>query len=140
MELVIFTSSDASRAAMAAAFLNALVHPALACAIAAIPDPSVAIDAGVEASFNDLGLDRQLIRPARFTTQLGERAAEVIHVGKSVRPPWLDGIEALEWDVPDPRKFGPDEIAAIRDALRRRIEEHLHEKHWMREPPQAQAR
>jgi arsenate reductase (thioredoxin) len=134
MELIIFTSPDAGRSAMAAAFFNALVTPSIACAIAAIPDPELPIDPVVVASFEALNLGRSLRPPCRFTEQLGVWAAEIIHVGSTSASFEIGGVRTLEWDIADPRKHGLEEVSAIRDWIRHCVETHLREKEWLREP------
>ena len=133
MELIIFTSPDAGRAALAAAFFNALVDPSIACSIAAVPDPAVPVDPVVAASFDALKSGRFLMRPCRFTEQLGAWAAEIIHVGSRSASFRVDGVPILEWDVPDPRKQ-PFEVDGIRDWVCHRVEAHLREKGWLRDP------
>jgi hypothetical protein len=136
MELIIFTSPDAGRAAMAAAFFNDLATPAVACALAAVPDPDVSIEAQVAAGFDELRLGRSLLPPSRFTAQLGAWAAEIIQVGITTRSFPIRDVRTVEWDIASPTRRPLAEVKAIRDAIRDSVEGYLRRKQWLRDPTQ----
>lgn len=131
MDLIIFTSPDAGRAAMAAAFFNALATPSIACAIAAVRDPQPPIDSLVVTSFDALNLGR-LLPPSRFTDQLEACAGQIIHVGIMTRSFPTRDDKTIEWDVDSPKHQPPGGIAGIRDGIGRRVEAYLREKCWLR--------
>ena len=133
MDLILVTSPDPGRAAMATAFLNWLVTPSLACSIGAVPDPKIEIPPLVTTAFEELATGRPLLPPSRLTAELGAWAAEIIYVGcsPSTFPP--GAIRATEWDIPDPTHQPVEEIRAIRDAIYRCAWTLLGERGWSRD-------
>jgi protein-tyrosine-phosphatase len=133
MDLILVTSPDSGRAAMAAAFFNLLVTPSLACSIAAVAEPNTTIPPLVTTAFDELATGRPLLPPSRLTTELGGWAAEIIYVGCSPSSFPVGGIRASEWDIPDPTHQPVEEIRAIRDAIQRCAATLLRERGWSRE-------
>jgi arsenate reductase len=129
MELILVTSPDCGRAAMAAAFFNGLVTPSIACSIAAVPDPQMPIDPLVKAAFEELDTGRALLHPSRLTAELVAWGMELIHLGAASRS---FGFRNTEWDIADPAGQPIEEIRAIRDAIQRNVETLLAERGWLR--------
>jgi protein-tyrosine-phosphatase len=133
MDLIIVTSPDPGRAAMATAFFNLLVTPSLACSIGAVPEPNIAIPPLVTTAFEELATDRPLLPPSRLTAELGAWAAEIIYVGCSQSAFPHGGIPATEWDIPDPTHQPLEEVRAIRDTIYRCAWTLLRERGWARD-------
>jgi arsenate reductase len=131
MQLVIMTSSDTGRAAMAAAFFNEFVDPRIACSIAAVPDPQVPISRPVQAVFEESVLDRSLVVPTRLTPQLSSRAAEIISLGESGLATAVEGEHTEEWDVCDPSGQPMAAVRAVCDEIRKHVVTHLQARGWL---------
>ena len=129
------SSPDSGRAAMAAAFFNALVIPSLACSIAAVPDPHVPIQPLVRSAFELLPTGRPLLPPTRLTDEFGSCAGQIVRIGAAAASsPARDGCE-VDWEIPDPTGEPIEKVVAIRDAIHARVQGLLRTRQWLRIGP-----
>ena len=70
----------------------------------------------------ELGLDLSGRTPRRLTTDLAQWADVVVTMGCGDQCPYLPGKRYVDWDLPDPRGRPREEVRAIRDEIRRRVE------------------
>src|SRR5262245_51899784 len=130
MELILVTSPDPGRAAMAAALFNANVTPSVACAIATVLEPGHRFDPAVVEAFEELDTGRLLLPPTRLTAELAVRAAEIISMGWGTTAIPSGGVPVTEWDIPDPTDQPLEEVRGVCDAIQRSVESFLRDRHW----------
>jgi arsenate reductase (thioredoxin) len=133
MELVIFTSADRSRAAIAAAVFNALVAPSQAVAIPAVRDPGAPPEEDLGTVLRELAPQILIADPARLTHQLTEQASLVVFVGCSPDFFPVNGVPHVEWSIPAPRLTPVAKARVVRDSILRSVEELLRARKWTRE-------
>jgi protein-tyrosine-phosphatase len=132
MDLILFASAEPARAAMAAAVFNALVDPAVACAIAATPDPSRPFDDATVKVMDELEPGVLLLRASRLTRELGAEAAQIIELGRLPIPAAPASVPTSTWEIADPSGQPTAGVRQIRDAIHARIERFLRDRNWLR--------
>ena len=135
MELILVSSPDSGRAAMAAAFFNALVIPSLACSIAAVPDPHLPIQPLVRRAFELLPTGRPLLPPTRLTDEFGSCAGQIVHIGATPGSSPARDEREVDWEIPDPTGEPIEGVVAIRDAIHARVQALLQTRQWLRPGP-----
>lgn len=106
---------------MAEAFFNDLARGRYVAASAGT-DPASAPHPEVVASMAEIGIELEA-RPGRLLTEeLVGAARAVVSMGCSVQDacPALQ-LDVEDWELDDPAGRGPDEVAAIRDEIERRV-------------------
>jgi hypothetical protein len=130
MQLILFTSADPGRAAMAASFFNAGACPSRACAIAAVAEPSGPFDDHVLAVMKELS-SVVLLPPTRLTDQLEACAAVCVWLGC---PPETNSAPTsahrIEWEIEDPCLQSIEGVRHVRDAIRSKTEAFVEEEQW----------
>jgi arsenate reductase len=71
----------------------------------------------------ELNLDLSDRQPQLLTRELAERADVVVTMGCGDDCPYIPGKRYLEWDLPDPKGRPKDEVRAIRDHIRWRVDQ-----------------
>jgi arsenate reductase len=123
---------NAGRSQMAAAFFNALAHPLRAQAISAGTAPAAAVHAEVVTVMREVGIDLAAARPARLTDELAASAQLLITMGCDEGCPYVPGLARDEWALPDPKGQPVERVRAIRDDIRRRVEQLIADRGWQR--------
>ena len=86
-------------------------------------DPAGRVHPEVVEVMRELGIDLADRTPQPLTTELAEAADVVVTMGCGDACPFFPGTRYEDWELDDPaRAAGLDEVRAIRDEIRRRVE------------------
>ncbi len=121
---------NAGRSQIAAAFFNRLADPAKAEAVSAGTQPGTAVHAEARAVMQELGIDLSAARPRLLTVDLARSVTMLITMGCGDQCPYVPGVERDDWPLPDPKGRPLDEVRAIRDEIRRRVEALVEARGW----------
>jgi arsenate reductase len=114
---------NAGRSQMAAAFFNQLADPHKAHAVSAGTEPGERVHPEVQAVMQEAGIDLSHARPQKLTEQLAREAQLLITMGCGDKCPYVPGLRRDDWPLRDPKGLPADEVRAIRDEVKRRVEE-----------------
>jgi arsenate reductase len=89
----------------------------------------------VVASMAEVGIDLSGARPQRLTRELAEQATMLVTLGCGEACPYVPGLPREDWPLDDPKGQPPERVRAIRDEIRRRVEELLVEQGWEARQP-----
>ena len=123
---------SAGRSQMAAAFFNALVDPTRARAISAGTEPAAHVHQEVVAVMREVGLDLSAAKPTRLTAELASEAQLLVTMGCGESCPFVPGLRRQEWGLADPKGQPPEQVRAIRDDIRNRVEQLVAAEGWQR--------
>lgn len=123
---------NAGRSQMAAALFNALADPAKARALSAGTKPGPAVHHEVAEVMREIGFDVSAAAPRLLTENLGRQANLLITMGCGEECPYVPGVERDDWALPDPKGRPMDEVRAIRDDIRARVESLIAQRGWKR--------
>jgi protein-tyrosine-phosphatase len=113
---------NAGRSQMAAAFFNQLADPAKAQAISAGTEPGASVHPEVQAMMLELGIDLSNAKPQKLTEELARDAQLLITMGCGDKCPYVPGLRRDDWPLRDPKGLPDNEVRAIRDDIKRRVE------------------
>jgi protein-tyrosine-phosphatase len=116
---------NAGRSQMAAAFFNQRVDPAKAVAVSAGTDPGLRVHPEVLAAMQEIGIDLSNAKPQKLTEELARDAQLLITMGCGDKCPYLPGLRRDDWPLRDPKGQPVDEVRAIRDEIKGRVESDL---------------
>jgi len=123
---------NAGRSQMAAAFFNALADPTRARAVSAGTAPGPRVHPEVRDAMREVGLDLGTAHPRPLTDALARGAALLVTMGCGEACPVVPGLERDDWPLADPKGRPPDEVRAIRDAVRARVAALVDARGWHR--------
>jgi arsenate reductase (thioredoxin) len=123
---------NAGRSQMAAALFNASADPAKARALSAGTRPGAAVHPEVAEVMREVGIDLTGAAPQLLTGDLAGRVNLLVTMGCGEECPYVPGVERDEWALPDPKGRPLDEVRAIRDGVRARVESLIAERGWTR--------
>jgi len=133
MNTVIFACvHSAGRSQMAAAFFNAIADAERARALSAGTQPAERVHPEVVAVMREAGIDLTEARPARLTDQLAAGARLLVTMGCGESCPVVPGLRRQDWNLPDPKGQPIEHVRAIRDDIRRRVEDLIAAEGWQR--------
>ena len=112
---------NAGRSQMAAAFLEELAGDRVGVRSAGTT-PAEEVHPVVVAAMREVGIDLAGRTPARLADDDVHRADVVVTMGCGDECPFYPGKRYEDWDLPDPSGRSLDEVRAIRDEIRRRVE------------------
>lgn len=136
MKTILFACvHNAGRSQMAAAFCNALADEALARAESAGTSPGARVHPEVVAVMREVGLDLSSTTPRMLDTDTAKRASVLITMGCGEACPHVPGLRREDWPLPDPKGRPLDEVRAIRDEVRARVERFLRAEGLARSAP-----
>ena len=131
MKTVIFACvQNAGRSQMAAAFFNQLADPAKARAVSAGTKPADRVHAEVVAVMREAGLDLSGAVPRKLTARLSSEAWWLITMGCGEDCPVVLGVKRGDWPFPDPHGKSLDEVRALRDLIRAKVEAFIADQDW----------
>jgi len=113
---------NAGRSQMAAAFFNHLADPQKAKAISAGTEPGERVHPEVQAVMQEVGIDLSSARPQKLTEELAKEAQLLITMGCGDKCPYVPGLRRDNWPLHDPKGLAVEEIRAIRDEVRSRVQ------------------
>jgi arsenate reductase len=123
---------NAGRSQMAAALFNALADPAKAGALSAGTKPGTAVHPEVATVMREVGIDLSSASPRLLTADLAGTASLLITMGCGDECPHVPGLERGDWALTDPKGRPLEEVRAIRDDIRARVESLIGERGWER--------
>jgi arsenate reductase len=133
MNTVIFACvHNAGRSQMAAAFFAQLADPERARALSAGTQPADHVHPEVVAVMGEVGIDLGGARPTRLTGELAAGAQLLITMGCGESCPVVPGLRRADWELPDPKGQSVEQVRAIRDEIRVRVERLVAEEGWQR--------
>ena len=133
MKRVVFACvHNAGRSQMAAAFFNTLADQTRAQALSAGTQPGERVHPEVVEAMREVGIDLSAVRPQLLTNELGSTAQLLVTMGCGEACPYVPGLEREDWALPDPKGLPAEEVRAIRDDVRRRVEALLEARGWSR--------
>ena len=136
MTTVIFACvENAGRSQMAAAFFNVLADPARARALSAGTAPALRVHPEVVATMREAGIDIGNVTPRLLTAELADGAELLVTMGCGDACPFVPGLRREDWKLPDPKGQPPERVRAIRDDIRRRVEELVRNEGFDRSAP-----
>lgn len=134
MKTVLFACvHNAGRSQLAAAFFNLLVDPAKAKAISAGTQPGGQVHAEVAQVMKELGINLSQVQPQLLTDEIARLADLLITMGCGEACPFIPGLERQDWPLEDPKGKTLERVREIRDEVRRRVQNLVEEKGWVRQ-------
>ena len=126
MKKVIFACvHNAGRSQMAAAFFNRLVEPSTAKALSAGTNPAERVHPEVLQVMKEVRIDLSAAKPQQLTEELARDADLLVTMGCGEECPYVPGLRRDDWPLPDPKGQDIQQVRAIRDAIRKRVEDLL---------------
>lgn len=123
MKTILFACvHNAGRSQMAAAFFNALVNPSQGRAISAGTEPGTRIHPEVLEVMREVGIDLSQAKPQKLTEALAKETQLLITMGCGDECPYVPGLGRDDWPLPDPKGLSLEEVRAIRDEVKTRVE------------------
>lgn len=107
---------------MAAAFFNRLADRAKAEAVSAGTEPGLRVHPEVLAAMQEIGIDLSNVRPQKLTDELARDAQLLITMGCGDKCPYVPSLRRGDWPLRDPKGLPVDEVRAIRDEIRDRVQ------------------
>lgn len=120
---------NAGRSQMAAAFFNQLADPQKAHAVSAGTQPGDRVHPEVQAVMREVGIDLSDAKPQRLTEELAKAAELLITMGCGDQCPHVPGLRRDDWPLRDPKGLPIEEVRAIRDEVKSRVEALLKREH-----------
>ena len=134
MTRVIFACvHNAGRSQMAAAFFNVLAAPSKAVASSAGTEPAERVHPEVVTAMREVGHDLSRAKPTRLSDELARGVGLLVTMGCGEACPLVPGLRREDWRLGDPKGQPLDEVRAIRDDIRRRVERLVAEHGWQRD-------
>ncbi len=122
LEVIFACVHNAGRSQMAAAFFNRLADPQRAHAISAGTEPGLRVHPEVLAVMQEVGIDLSHATPQKLTEELAKEAQLLITMGCGDKCPYVPGLRRDDWPLRDPKGLPMDEVRAIRDEVRERVQ------------------
>ena len=116
---------NAGRSQMAASFFNQLADPAKAQAISAGTEPGERVHPEVKAAMQEVGIDLSHAKPQKLTEELARDAQLLITMGCGDKCPYVPGLRRDDWPLRDPKGLPTEEVRAIRDDIKSRVQDLL---------------
>jgi protein-tyrosine-phosphatase len=113
---------NAGRSQMAAAFFNQLADRAKAEAVSAGTEPGERVHPEVLTVMREAGIDLSGAKPQKLTHALASEAQLLITMGCGDSCPYVPGLKRDDWPLRDPKGLPLEEVRAIRDEIRARVQ------------------
>jgi arsenate reductase len=108
---------------MAAAWFNALADPAQGRALSAGTAPASRVHPEVVRAMSEVGIDVSRNAPVLLDDNLARESQLLITMGCGEACPVVPGLRREDWPLDDPKGKSIEAVRAIRDDIKRRIEE-----------------
>jgi arsenate reductase len=123
MKTVIFACvHNAGRSQMAAALFNKLADPFKGRALSAGTNPGPRVHPEVVTVMREEGVDLSDAQPQKLTADLAARGQLLVTMGCGDECPYVPGLRRDDWPLEDPKGKPIEQVRAIRDDIRARIE------------------
>lgn len=124
MSHVIFACvHNAGRSQMAAGWLNELAPAGVAKATSAGTQPAARVHPVVLEAMREVGIDLSAAKPQLLTRELLEGATHLVTMGCGEACPVAPRhVQRMDWPLPDPKGQSIEQVRAIRDEIRARVE------------------
>jgi arsenate reductase len=123
MQKVIFACvHNAGRSQMAAAFFNKLADPQKAEAVSAGTEPGLRVHPEVLSVMQEIGIDLSDAKPQKLTEELACEAQLLVTMGCGDKCPYVPGLKRDDWPLQDPKGLPIEQVRAIRDDIKKRVE------------------
>ncbi len=116
---------NAGRSQMAAAFFNSMVDRSKALAVSAGTEPGPRVHLEVLEAMKEVGIDLSGAQPQKLTEELAAGACLLVTMGCGENCPYIPGIRRDDWPLPDPKGLSLQEVRAIRDEVKGRVDQLL---------------
>jgi len=113
---------NAGRSQMAAAFFNQLADHQKGEAVSAGTEPGERVHPEVLAAMEELGIDLSRAGPQKLTQEMAQDAQLLITMGCGDKCPFVPGLSRDDWPLRDPKGRPMEEVRAIRDEIRERVQ------------------
>jgi len=113
---------NAGRSQMAAAFFNQLANPTKARAVSAGTEPGERVHPEVLAVMQEVGIDLSHSKPQKLTEDLAKNPQLLITMGCGDKCPYVPGLRRDDWRLRDPKGLNMEDVRAIRDDVKERVE------------------
>jgi len=113
---------NAGRSQMAAAFFNQLADRQKGEAVSAGTEPGERVHPEVLAAMEELGIDLSRAGPQKLTQEMAQDAQLLITMGCGDKCPFVPGLSRDDWPLRDPKGRPMEEVRAIRDEIRERVQ------------------
>ena len=123
---------NAGRSQMSASFFNQLADSSKARAISAGTNPGPHVHPVVVDVMTEVGIDLSEAVPQRLTAELAQGAELLVTMGCGDECPYVPGLRRADWPLRDPKELPLDEVRAIRDGIRERVEALIAEEQLQR--------
>ncbi len=114
---------NAGRSQMSAAFFNQLADSTKASGISAGTNPGLHVHPVVVDVMNEVGIDLSQAKPQKLTAELAQGADLLVTMGCGDECPYVPGLRRDDWPLRDPKGLPMDEVRAIRDDIRSRVQD-----------------
>ena len=128
MRVIFACVHNAGRSQMAAAFFNQLANHERAKAVSAGTEPGLRVHPEVLAAMREVGIDLSGAQPQKLTDELAREAQLLITMGCGDKCPYVPGLRRDDWPLRDPKGQPIEEVRAIRDEIRGRVESLLRQE------------
>ena len=125
---------NAGRSQMAAALFNSLADTTRVRAVSAGTKPAGRVHPEVVAAMREVGIYVGAARAQLLTEDLAGDATLLVTMGCGDECPYVPGLERDDWPLRDPKGRPLEEVRAIREDVRRRVEALLAARGWTRGP------
>ena len=119
---------NAGRSQMAAAFFNQLADHEKAEAVSAGTEPGLRVHPEVLTAMREVGIDLSNAKPQKLTEELAGDAQLLVTMGCGDKCPYVPGLRRDDWPLRDPKGRPMEEVRAIRDEIRGRVQSLLAEE------------
>lgn len=107
---------------MSAAFFNQLADPTKGHGISAGTNPGERVHPVVVDVMNEVGIDLSNTKPQKLTADLAQGSELLVTMGCGDECPNVPGLRRADWPLTDPKGLPVEQVRAIRDGIRQRIE------------------
>jgi protein-tyrosine-phosphatase len=113
---------NAGRSQIAAAFFNQLADHEKAQAVSAGTEPGLRVHPEVLTAMREVGIDLSDAKPQKLTEELARDAQLLVTMGCGDKCPYVPGLRRDDWPFRDPKGRPMEEVRAIRDEIRGRVQ------------------
>jgi arsenate reductase len=115
---------------MAAALFNDIADPAKARAISAGTHPGPRVHPEVVEVMRESGMDLSSAGTTTLTPEVAQQAHVLITMGCGEECPLVPGVTRDDWPIDDPKGQPVARVRAIRDEIRRRVDDLVQREGW----------